>query len=203
MKIIELFDQPVHMKVTLETRQGKVKSVVEGEIQRINPMRMRPGPFSVRQNRCQEACLQLVQSISAVGMKRPVIIRSVSPKPGYEILDGERRWRAALQLGLPAIPALVKRPESQRQAIVASLFDNIRKETLDVFEEADGYKLLMDAGLDQQAIAQALCVAEDRVIFVLALQHLDAKSRAALRERDQLGKPPSGKSPTSVASLNG
>lgn len=156
---------------------------MEDEIQWIDPTFIKEGHFRVRQHLYEESLSRLINSVRTVGIIRPVIIRQVGAEPEYEILAGELRWRAGLQLALPDIPAWVKQPETKRAAIIASLVDNILGDTFDVFEEGDSYKLLIDTGLDHKAISRAIGILENRVALALTLQRLDPESRAVLRGR--------------------
>lgn len=103
--------------------------------------RIAPSPYQPRQ-RFEEAALEeLAASIRQQGLIQPVVVRRVGP--GYELIAGERRWRAARRAGLAEIPAIV-RDYSDEQALEAALVENIQREDISVVETARAYRRLTD-----------------------------------------------------------
>ncbi len=89
-----------------------------------------------------EATSALADSIRAQGLVQPVVVRP-RPAGGYELIAGERRWRAAREAGMPTVPALV-RAADDRDSLLIGLVENVAREQLSAVEEARAYALLMD-----------------------------------------------------------
>ena len=127
------------------------------------------------------ALAELAESIKAQGVMQPILAR---PLPGgrYEIIAGERRWRAARMAGLPTVPALVKDIPDQ-QALAAALIENIQREDLNPLEEAAGIqRLVQEFGLTHQAIAETLGRSRAAVTNLLRLLELAPPVRELLAE---------------------
>jgi ParB family transcriptional regulator, chromosome partitioning protein len=101
-----------------------------------------PSPRQPRRRFDHEATAGLADSIRAQGVVQPVLVRSRS-EGGYELIAGERRWRAAKEAGLPTIPAVV-RETGDREALLLGLVENVAREQLSPVEEARAYALLVD-----------------------------------------------------------
>jgi ParB family transcriptional regulator, chromosome partitioning protein len=101
-----------------------------------------PSPRQPRRRFDHEATAGLADSIRAQGVVQPVLVRSRS-EGGYELIAGERRWRAAREAGLPTIPAVV-RESGDREALLLGLVENVAREQLSPVEEARAYALLVD-----------------------------------------------------------
>lgn len=101
-----------------------------------------PGQFQPRRHFDETALSQLAESIRAQGIVQPVLVRPVTGG-GYELLAGERRWRAAQAAGLATIPAVV-RDGDDGDALMVALVDNVAREDLSPIEEARGYALLVE-----------------------------------------------------------
>jgi ParB family transcriptional regulator, chromosome partitioning protein len=104
--------------------------------------RIRPGSTQTRRRFDPEALAELAESIRESGVVQPVVLRSVGR--GYELLAGERRWRAAQQAGLHEIPALVRDDLSDAEAFVLGLIENLQRESLSPIETADGLRRLSE-----------------------------------------------------------
>jgi ParB family chromosome partitioning protein len=89
-----------------------------------------------------DATTGLAESLKSQGMLQPVVVRP-RPQGGYELIAGERRWRAAQEAGLPTVPALV-RTVGDRDSLVLALVENVARESLSAIEEARAYATLMD-----------------------------------------------------------
>jgi ParB family transcriptional regulator, chromosome partitioning protein len=101
-----------------------------------------PSPRQPRKRFDHEATAGLAESIRAQGIIQPVVLRP-RPAGGYELIAGERRWRAAREAGVAALPALV-RDAADRDALLLSLVENVAREELSPIEEARAYALLTD-----------------------------------------------------------
>jgi ParB family chromosome partitioning protein len=104
--------------------------------------RIRPGRYQPRTRMDQEALAELASSIKSQGLMQPVLVRPVD-RDRYELIAGERRWRAAQMAGLQEIPALV-REVADESALAMSLIENIQRENLNPMEEAAGLQRLVD-----------------------------------------------------------
>jgi ParB family chromosome partitioning protein len=104
--------------------------------------RIRPGRYQPRTRMDQEALAELAASIKSQGLMQPVLVRPVD-RDRYELIAGERRWRAAQMAGLQEIPALV-REVADESALAMSLIENIQRENLNPMEEAAGLQRLVD-----------------------------------------------------------
>src|SRR5712671_855216 len=99
-------------------------------------------PRQVRKHFEHEATAGLADSIRAQGMIQPVVLRPRA-EGGYELIAGERRWRAAREAGLPSVPAVIREADD-RETLLLGLVENVAREDLSPIEEARGYALLMD-----------------------------------------------------------
>ncbi|MEO0814876.1 MAG: ParB/RepB/Spo0J family partition protein, partial [Myxococcota bacterium] len=109
--------------------------------------RIQPNPAQPRKTFEPTALEELAQSIEEHGILQPIVVRRVGE--GYEIVAGERRWRAAAKAGLHEVPALVKEL-SDSTVLAIALVENIQRRDLEPLEEADAYRRLIDDhGLSQ------------------------------------------------------
>jgi ParB family chromosome partitioning protein len=104
--------------------------------------RIRPGRYQPRSKMDQQALAELAASIRSQGLMQPVLVRAVE-RDRYELIAGERRWRAAQMAGLEEIPALVREVPDEA-ALAMSLIENIQRESLNPMEEAAGVQRLVD-----------------------------------------------------------
>ncbi|OGA11789.1 MAG: chromosome partitioning protein ParB [Betaproteobacteria bacterium RIFCSPHIGHO2_12_FULL_69_13] len=104
--------------------------------------RIRPGKYQPRTRMGQEALAELAASIKAQGLMQPLLVRPVD-RDRYELIAGERRWRAAQMAGLEEVPAMV-REVADEAALAMSLIENIQRENLNPMEEAAGLQRLID-----------------------------------------------------------
>ncbi|WP_295004640.1 ParB/RepB/Spo0J family partition protein [uncultured Dechloromonas sp.] len=121
--------------------------------------RLKPGKYQPRTRMDQESLDELAASIKAQGVMQPILVRAVDKTPGaerYEIVAGERRWRASQLAGLSEVPVLV-RDIPDEQALAMALIENIQRENLNPLEEAQGLQRLIDEfGLTHQQAADAV-----------------------------------------------
>ena len=111
-------------------------------------------PYQPRKEFDGEKLDELAQSIKENGVIQPIIVRQ-SPVIGYEILAGERRYRASLLAGLTSIPAVVKQLSNQ-EMMVQSIIENLQRENLNPIEEARAYEALVDKGFTHAEIADKM-----------------------------------------------
>ena len=127
----------------------------DGELREILVGDLSPGKYQPRTRMDKVALEELAQSVRNRGIVQPILVRQI--KPGkFEIVAGERRWRAAQIAGLLTVPALV-RDIPDEQALGIALIENIQRENLNAIEEASGIKRLIDEfKLTHEAAAQAV-----------------------------------------------
>ena len=117
----------------------------------------------------KETLQQLADSISEHGVIQPLIVRSL-PNGGYQIVAGERRWRAAKMAGLSEVPAVVRDDLTEEEAMQLTMIENLQREDLNPVEEALGYKALLDkSGITQDQLAKALGKARSSITNSLGL----------------------------------
>ena len=136
--------------------------------QEIDADLLTPNPFQPRTVMDEERIDELAQSIRANGIIQPIVVRKAGT--GYEIIAGERRWRAAQRAGLLKVPVVV-RDTPDNQLLAAALIENIQREDLNPIEEAHAYRRLIDElQLTQDQIADA--VGKDRSTIANTLRLL-------------------------------
>lgn len=111
-------------------------------------------PYQPRKEFDREKLDELAQSIKENGLIQPIIVRQ-SPVIGYEILAGERRYRASLLAGLRSIPAVIKQLSDQ-EMMVQSIIENLQRENLNPIEEARAYESLVEKGFTHAKIADKM-----------------------------------------------
>ncbi len=144
-----------------------------------------PSMFQPRQNFSQENLDSLAQSIQTHGILQPLIVRQKrtgEQVSGFEIIAGERRWRAAQKAGLKVVPVIVKALEDQ-EALRIALIENIQREDLTAIEEAEGYKrLLEEGGYTQEELATLIGKSRSHIANMLRLNSLpDAVKEMVVR----------------------
>lgn len=133
--------------------------------------RIRSGRYQPRTRMDEGSLAELADSIKAQGVVQPILVRPVDGGR-YEIVAGERRWRAAQRAGLKEIPALVRAVPDQA-ALALALIENIQREDLNPLEEAQGLKRLIEEfGLTHEAAAQAIGRSRSAVTNLLRLTQL-------------------------------
>jgi ParB family chromosome partitioning protein len=156
-------------------RQEELKQIPVDLIQR--------GKYQPRRDMHPEALEELAESIKAQGVMQPIVIRPISSER-YEIIAGERRWRATQLAGLDSIPAVV-RDVSDEAAIAMALIENIQREDLNPMEEAIALKRLQDEfELTHQEVAQAVGKSRTAVTNLLRLIALDQEVKKFLEHGD-------------------
>lgn len=132
---------------------------------------IRPSDQQVRRSFEPEALRELAESIRSHGLLQPVLVRRLAD--GYQLLAGERRWRAARLAGLERVPALVRDEPQEAERLVLGLIENLQRQDLNPIEEAHGIRALSDQfRLTQEEIASRL--GRNRVSITQALRLLTA-----------------------------
>jgi ParB family chromosome partitioning protein len=138
----------------------------------LDPEAMVPNRFQPREAFQAESLEQLTDSIRRNGLLQPILVRPLDG--GYEIIAGERRWRAAIQAGLKRIPAVVQ-SVTEDKALELALVENLQRQDLDAIEEARAFKLLTDRfGLTQEEVASMVGRSRPAVANALRLLKLPA-----------------------------
>lgn len=141
------------------------------------------GKYQPRQDIDSEKLQELADSIRAQGIIQPIVVRVVG-QDKYEIIAGERRWRAAQLAGIAEIPALIKDIDN-RSTIAMSLIENIQREDLNPLEEAEALKRLGDEfALTHQQISEAVGKSRATVTNLLRLMDLQAQVKQMLQIGD-------------------
>jgi ParB family chromosome partitioning protein len=141
------------------------------------------GKYQPRRDMHQEALEELAESIKAQGILQPIVVRPINNNK-YEIIAGERRWRATQLAGLDTIPAIV-RDVSDEVAIAMALIENIQREDLNPIEEAVALKRLQDEfELTHQQVADAVGKSRTSVTNLLRLIALDSEVKKLLENGD-------------------
>lgn len=111
-------------------------------------------PYQPRKEFSEEKIQELAQSIKENGLIQPIIVRK-SPVLGYEILTGERRYRASIAAGLSEVPVIIKQLSDQ-DMMLHSIIENLQRENLNPIEEAKAYQSLIDKGFTHTEIAEKM-----------------------------------------------
>lgn len=144
---------------------------------------IRPNPGQPRRHFDEEALAELADSIRAVGVLEPIVVRPVDDVPGwYQIVAGERRWRAAQVAGLVRVPVIIREDLTDDMAFELSLIENILREDMNPVEEAEGFDHLIGAGLDVETIAARTGKRPGSIRARLALLGLDAPILKLVRD---------------------
>ncbi len=146
---------------------------------------VRPGRYQPRHAIEPESLRELADSIRAQGVVQPIVVRPRPGGEGFEIVAGERRWRAAQMAGLHEVPALV-REVSDEVAVSVALIENIQRQELNPLEEAQAlHRLVHEFGMTHQRVADAVGRSRAAVSNLLRLLDLDEEVKA-LVDRGEL-----------------
>jgi ParB family chromosome partitioning protein len=132
---------------------------------------IKPNAFQPRGHFDEEALVSLADSIQVVGVLQPILVRQVGPQE-FELIAGERRWRAARRAGLQTIPAIV-RPTEDVRSLEQALVENLHREDLSPLEEAAAYQQLVEQfGHTQEEVARRVGKSRSSVANTIRLLHL-------------------------------
>src|SRR5580698_5680401 len=146
---------------------------------------IQPNSFQPRSHFDEESMSALAASIREVGLLQPVLVREVEDEEGsYELIAGERRWRAARRAGLQTIPVLVQ-VANDVASLEQALVENLHREDLNALEEAAAYQQLIDEfGLTHEQVATRMGKGRATVTNTLRLLQLPSGAQRALAERN-------------------
>jgi len=153
-----------------------------GGVREIEVARIAPNPTQPRVQFDEDALEELADSIRERGVLQPILLRPHGE--GFQVIAGERRWRAAQRAGLHAIPAIVREIDDSTAAEIA-LIENIQREDLNALEEAEGYRQLIKAhGHTQDGVAKIVHKSRSHVANLLRLLDLPEYVRVSLMKGD-------------------
>ncbi|HQU97697.1 MAG TPA: ParB/RepB/Spo0J family partition protein [Nitrosomonas sp.] len=146
---------------------------VEESLQNLTISQLQPGKYQPRTNMDPTALSELAESIKAQGVMQPILVRPINVDQ-YEIIAGERRWRAAQLAGLTQVPALIRKVADE-SALAMSLIENIQRENLNPLEEALGIqRLINEFGMTHESAGEALGNSRSTISNLLRLLNLSA-----------------------------
>lgn len=159
----------------------------DDELRNIDIDLIERGPWQPREHFDEEALQELADSIATQGVVQPIVVRQKSQADGqqrFEIVAGERRWRASQKAGLSQIPAVIKTFDDLTAAAV-SLIENIQRENLNPLEESTALKRLIDEfDMTHQQVADSVARSRASVTNLLRLQDLNTDVKMLLAMRD-------------------
>lgn len=149
-------------------------------IEKLRITEVEPNRNQPRKNFDEEALDELSESIKRYGVIQPIIV--VKKEDYYEIVAGERRWRASKKAGLKEIPAIVREGDERKNKEIA-LIENVQREDLNAYEKALGIKELMDEyGLTQQEVAEILGKSRSGIANTVRILNLDERVLELVKE---------------------
>lgn len=170
-----------HMKEQISKLFGFSERTNQEEVKNIPVNEIVPSPYQPRTIFDDERIDELCQTIKTHGVIQPIVVRIRNQK--FEIIAGERRWRAVKKLGLDTVPAIV-REFNDAQAASIALIENLQREGLTAIEEAVAYQQLMEIHeLTQESLAQRLGKSQSTIANKIRLLQLSEPVKQALLER--------------------
>ena len=164
-----------HKQIQDDIRSDEARSLSDerqGELRNLPLSWLRPGKYQPRKDMSQEALEELANSIRAQGVIQPVVVRQLDEQ-SFEIIAGERRWRACQLVRLETLPCIVKNV-ADSAAVAIALIENIQREDLNAIEEAAALQRLMNEfELTHQEIAEAVGKSRSTVSNLLRLNQLN------------------------------
>jgi ParB family chromosome partitioning protein len=152
----------------------------KGELRTLATAQLRPGRYQPRSRMDEASIAELAESIKTQGVLQPILVRSVDN--GYEIIAGERRWRAAQSAGLKEVP-VVLREVDDNAALAIALIENIQRENLNPLEEAVGIQRLIDEfAMTHETVGKAVGRSRSAVSNLLRLLSLPQQVQTMLMD---------------------
>ncbi|MDN3560211.1 ParB/RepB/Spo0J family partition protein [Vreelandella neptunia] len=180
---LELAGSGTPLELSDAARSAAADDVSEDRLERLPLGQLTRGKYQPRRDIQPEALEELADSIRAQGVMQPIVVRPIGVDR-YEIIAGERRWRAAQLAELDVIPAVI-REVSDEVALALALIENIQRENLNAIEEAMALKRLGEEfELTQQQIADAVGKSRTQVANLLRLLALDPEVQTLLERGD-------------------
>jgi len=155
----------------------------KGSLADLQVNQLQPGKYQPRRDMSSDALEELANSIKAQGILQPIVVRETGHQK-YEIIAGERRWRAAKLVGLESVPCLIKNVEDNA-AIAIALIENIQRENLNAMEEAIAFKRLLDEfELTHNEVAKAVGKSRTTISNLLRLNNLNDAVKSLIEQGD-------------------
>ncbi|MDR1453763.1 MAG: ParB/RepB/Spo0J family partition protein [Candidatus Margulisbacteria bacterium] len=171
-----------NVAASLSKTDGKIQPLFGRSILYISVTEIVPNPRQPRKNFAPDTLGELAASIKIHGVIEPLIVRKKENR--YELVAGERRWRASQQAGLDKVPVVVK-GISDEVSLEQSIIENIQREGLNALEEAESYALLMkEFNLTQEQVAEKVGKARSSVANALRLNDLPLEVKDSLRKNE-------------------
>ena len=168
-----LFPDAANLEENINTSQERVVDLAVADL--------RPNPYQPRHDFNQNALEELAKSIKQNGVLQPIIVRKSQVK-GYEIVAGERRFRASKIAGLETIPGIV-RDFDEKVMMQVAILENLQREDLTALEEADAYHIMMEKlSLTQEKVAQELGKSRSYIANHLRLRSLPQATKDLLQD---------------------
>ena len=167
--------------------ESMMEAKADDELRNIDIDLIERGPWQPREHFDEETLQELADSIAMQGVVQPIVVRQKTDLDGkgrFEIVAGERRWRASQKAGLSKIPAVIKTFDDQTAAAV-SLIENIQRENLNPLEESSALKrLINEFDMTHQQVADTVARSRASVSNLLRLQDLNPDVKTLLAMRD-------------------
>jgi ParB family chromosome partitioning protein len=158
-----------------EPTEDQPKLPPEGDHRVLSIELLRSGQLNPRQDFKESDLEELANSIRQKGLVQPILARVVPGVPGYEIVAGERRWRAAQRAGLHAIPVIV-RELADKEVLELAIIENVQRADLNAMEEAQGYQDLIDRyGYTQETLSDVIGKSRSHLANTVRLLKLPAR----------------------------
>lgn len=152
---------------------GSLTKEKNGLYKKLGVAQLRPGRYQTREDFSDDYIAEVAESIKAVGIIQPIIVRPVDNENFYEIVAGEVRWRAAQRAKLDDVPVII-RDLDDRTAALVTLIENLQRKNLNPIEEAHGiFRLKDEFNLTQEEAADALGKSQSAISRILGLLELD------------------------------
>lgn len=181
------------------TSEAETEQTSGAQLREVLVTQVQPNPYQPRSHFDEAALETLTTSVNEVGVLQPVLLREIAPDH-YELIAGERRWRAAQKAGLTSIPALVRTADTT-ESLEHALVENLHRENLNPLEEAAAYQQLLDEfGLKQEEVARRVGKSRSTIANTVRLLQLPPVVQRYVAEgqlsaghaRALLGAPDSG-----------
>ena len=181
-----LLTKPKAAQKSVPQADAKTDQVLESgdELKSLPVEFIQPGKYQPRKDMTDEGLQELADSIRVQGVIQPIVIRPLDKADSYEIIAGERRWRAAQRAELAEVPVIIKKVEDNA-AIAMSLIENIQREDLNAIEEAVALQRLKDEfELTHQEVADAVGKSRTTVTNIMRLLSLSDSVRRMIEHGD-------------------
>lgn len=168
--------------IAKQVEQAPVVVNTEGKVWKVSIEKIKPGIYQPRRVFIKEKLEELSASIKQSGILQPIVVRKKDE--GFEIIAGERRWRAAQMAGLHEVPVIIKN-YNDKETLELSIVENIQREDLSPVEEAEGYyRLMNEFSLSHQQIAEKVGRDRSSVTNAIRLLSLPAEIKKYLENSD-------------------